>query len=75
VASTDTDEPAARAAVVPCEVIEDRDSKSVSCLTYSSRPVGVVIVEAPSMLQAHTNAVARGLAAGEAHELSTEMMT
>ena len=41
----------------------------------SSQPVGVVIMEAPSMLQAHTNAVARGLAAGEAHELSAEMMT
>jgi hypothetical protein len=45
----------------------------------SSQPLGVVIIEAPSMLQAHTNAVARGLAAGvpfgEAHELSTEMMT
>ena len=41
----------------------------------SSRPVGVVIIEAPSMPQAHTNAMARGLAAGEAHELSTEMMT
>jgi hypothetical protein len=43
----------------------------------SSRPVGVVIMEAASILQAHT--VARGLAAGvpfgEAHELSTEMMT
>jgi hypothetical protein len=51
-----------------------------SCLTFllvcgdSSRPVGVVIIEAPSMPQAQTSAV-RGLAAGEAHELSTEMMT
>jgi hypothetical protein len=45
----------------------------------SSQPVGVVIMEAPSMLQAHANAVARGLAAGvpfsEAHELSDKMMT
>jgi hypothetical protein len=45
----------------------------------SSRPVGVVIMEAPSMLQAHANAVARALGAGvpfgEAHELNTEMMT
>jgi hypothetical protein len=45
----------------------------------SSQPVGVVIMEAPSMLQAHANAVARGVAAGmpfgEAHELSAKMMT
>jgi hypothetical protein len=44
----------------------------------SSQPVGVVIMEAPSMLQAHTNAVAQDLSAGvsfgEAHELSAEMM-
>jgi hypothetical protein len=44
----------------------------------SSQPVGVVIMEAPSMLQAHTNAVAQDLSAGvsfgEAHELSVEMM-
>jgi hypothetical protein len=43
----------------------------------SSQPVGVVVMEAPSMLQAHTNAVARdlagGLAFGEVHELSTKM--
>jgi hypothetical protein len=45
----------------------------------SSQPVGVVITEAPSMLQAHTDAVAQGLDAGfsfgEVHELSSEMMT
>jgi hypothetical protein len=45
----------------------------------SSRPVGVVIMEAPSMLDAHTNAVARGVAAdatfGEVHELTAKMMT
>jgi hypothetical protein len=45
----------------------------------SSQPVGVVITEAPSMLQAHTDAVAQGLDAGvsfgEVHELSAEMMT
>jgi hypothetical protein len=44
----------------------------------SSQPVGVVIMEAPSMLQAQTNAVAQDLSAGvsfgEAHELSAEMM-
>jgi hypothetical protein len=43
----------------------------------SSQPVGVVVMEAPSMLQAHANAVARdlagGLAFGEVHELSTKM--
>jgi hypothetical protein len=42
-----------------------------------SQPVGVVVMEAPSMLQAHTNAVARRLAGelafGEVHELSAEM--
>jgi hypothetical protein len=45
----------------------------------SSRPVGVIIMEAPSMLEAYTNTVTGGLAAsvpiGEAHELSTNMMT
>src|SRR5271154_3900279 len=45
----------------------------------SNQPVGVVITEAPSMLQAHTDAVAQGLDAGvsfgEVHELSAEMMT
>jgi hypothetical protein len=45
----------------------------------SSQPVGVVVMEAPSMLQAHTNAVARdlagGLAFGEVHELSAKMAT
>src|SRR5271170_762505 len=45
----------------------------------SSRPVGVVIMEAPSMLEAHTNSVARGLAGsesfGEVHELNAKMMT
>jgi hypothetical protein len=43
------------------------------------RPVGVVIIEAPSMLQAHVSAVARRLAPGvpfgECHELSANMMT
>jgi hypothetical protein len=42
----------------------------------SSQPVGVVIIEAPSMLEAHTNA--RNLADvpfGETHELSAKMMT
>jgi hypothetical protein len=43
----------------------------------STRPAGVVVMEAPSMFQAHTNAVARdlagGLAVGEVHELSTKM--
>jgi hypothetical protein len=43
----------------------------------SSQPVGVVVMEAPSMLQAHTSAVAGdlagGLAFGEVHELSTKM--
>src|SRR5215475_10913335 len=45
----------------------------------SGRPVGVVIMEAPSMLEAYTNAVTGGLAAdlpfGEVHELSAKMMT
>jgi hypothetical protein len=44
----------------------------------ASRPVGVVIMEAQSMLEAYTNAVARGLAAdasfGEAYELGAKMM-
>ena len=48
------------------------------CGDYS-RPVGVVIMEAPSMLEAHTNSVARGLAGsesfGEVHELNAKMMT
>ena len=42
----------------------------------SGRPVGVVIMEAPSMLEAYTNA--QNLADvpfGEAHELSAKMMT
>jgi len=43
------------------------------------RPVGVVIIEAPSMFQAHVSAVARQLAPGvpfgECHELSANMMT
>jgi len=42
----------------------------------SSRPVGVVIMEAPSMLEAYTNA--QNLAdvpVGETHELSAKMMT
>jgi hypothetical protein len=43
------------------------------------RPVGVVIIEAPSMFQAHVSAVVRSLAPGvpfgECHELSTKMMT
>jgi hypothetical protein len=43
----------------------------------SSQPVGAVVMEAPSMLQAHTNAVARdlagGLAFGEVHELTAKM--
>jgi hypothetical protein len=41
-----------------------------------SRPVGVVIMEAPSMLEAYTNA--QNLADvpfGETHELSAKMMT
>jgi hypothetical protein len=44
----------------------------------SSRPVGIAIMEASSMLQAHTNGVAQGLAGpepfGEVHELSAKMM-
>jgi len=44
----------------------------------SSQPVGVVITEAPSMLQAHTDAVTRGFGGGEpfgeVHELSAKMM-
>ena len=44
----------------------------------ASRPVGVAIMEAASMLQAHTNGVAQGLAGpeplGEIHELSAKMM-
>jgi hypothetical protein len=43
-----------------------------------SRPVAVAIMEAPSMLQAHTNGVAQGLARpeplGEIHELGAKMM-
>ena len=42
-----------------------------------SQPVGIVVMEAPSMLQAYTNAVtpglAGGLAFGEIHELSAKM--
>ena len=45
----------------------------------STRPVGIIIVEAPSMLQAHTDAVTRGFGGGEpfgeVHELSAKMMT
>jgi hypothetical protein len=44
----------------------------------SSRPVGIAIMEASSMLQAHTNGMAQGLAGpepfGEVHELSAKMM-
>jgi len=44
----------------------------------SARPVGIAIMEAPSMLQAHTTGVAQGLAGpdpfGEVHELSAKMM-
>jgi hypothetical protein len=44
----------------------------------SIRPVGIAIMEAPSMLQAHTNGVAQGVAGpepfGEVHELSAKMM-
>jgi hypothetical protein len=42
----------------------------------STRPVGIIIMEAPSMLQAHTNGVAQGVAGpepfGEVHELSAK---
>ena len=42
-----------------------------------SQPVGIIVMEAPSMLQAYTNAVTRGLAGGltfgEIHELSARM--
>jgi hypothetical protein len=45
----------------------------------SRPPVGVVIIEAPSMFQARVTAVIRRLAAGvpfgECHELSPKMMT
>ena len=45
----------------------------------STRPVGIIIMEAPSMLQAHTDAVTRGIGGGEpfgeVHELSAKMMT
>jgi hypothetical protein len=45
----------------------------------STRPVGIIIMEAPSMLKAHTDAVARGFGGGEpfgeVHELSAKMMT
>jgi hypothetical protein len=45
----------------------------------SRPPVGVVIIEAPSMFQARMTAVVRRLAPGvplgECHELSAEMMT
>jgi hypothetical protein len=82
VASTDTDESAARAAVVRREVIGSWRQQIGQIMPHfllvcgdSSQAVGVVIIEAPSMPQAHTNAVTRGLAAVEAHELSTEMMT
>jgi hypothetical protein len=69
------------------EVIEDHGvSKNGQIVPHfllvcgdSSQPLGVVVVEAPSMLQAHTNAVARGLAGGltfgEIHELSAKMAT
>ena len=44
----------------------------------STRPVGIAIMEAPSMLQAHANGVAQGLAGpepfGEVHELSAKMI-
>jgi hypothetical protein len=44
----------------------------------STRPVGIIIMEAPSMLQAHTDAVTRGFGGGEpfgeVHELSAKMM-
>jgi hypothetical protein len=43
------------------------------------RPVGVVIIEAPSMFQARMTAVARrfapGVPFGECHKLSAKMMT
>jgi hypothetical protein len=45
----------------------------------SRAPVGVVIIEAPSMFQARMTAVVRRFAAGvpfgESHELSAKMMT
>ena len=45
----------------------------------STRPVGIIIMEAPSMLQAHTDAVTQGIGGGEPfgeiHEISTKMMT
>jgi hypothetical protein len=45
----------------------------------ASRPVGIVIMEAPSMLQAYTIAMALDLAEpvsfGEVHELNQKMMT
>jgi hypothetical protein len=45
----------------------------------ANRPVGIVIMEAPSMLQAYMNAVAGDLSEGgsfgEVHELSAKMMT
>jgi hypothetical protein len=44
----------------------------------STRPVGITIMEAPSMLQAHTDAVTRGFGGGapfgDVHELSAKMM-
>jgi hypothetical protein len=44
----------------------------------STRPVGIIIMEAPSMLQAHTDAVTRGFGGGEpfgeVHELTAKMM-
>jgi hypothetical protein len=44
-----------------------------------TRPVGIIIMEAPSVLEAHTDAVARGFGDGEpfgeVHELSAKIMT
>jgi hypothetical protein len=45
----------------------------------STHPGVIIIMEAPSMLQAHTDAVTRGIGGGEpfgeVHELSAKMMT
>jgi hypothetical protein len=68
--------PAARFEIEVTEAIPSSRSFLLVC-GDSSQPVGVVVMEAPSMLQAHGNAVARGLAGGlafgEVHELSAKM--
>jgi hypothetical protein len=61
--------------------VRDEVAHAYFLLTYCSprRLVGVVIMEAPSVFQAHMNSVVRRFAAGvpfgECHEVTARMMT